>query len=151
MPDMNGDGAPELVAIRKSDNVLFRYSLDKRLRVTSTTSIGHGWWGIKQVIGLGDITGDGASDILAVERGGRMLTYHGTGRGQLSGARTILNGGWQGYTEMRSVGDLNGDGRADLLAHNATGPVYRYVGLGGGRWATRGTLLGALPSGVTLA
>ena len=47
------------------------------------------------------------------------------------------------------IPDLHG--RADLLAHNATGPVYRYVGLGGGRWATRGTLLGALPSGVTLA
>ena len=87
----------------------------------------------------------------AVDRSGRMLTYHGNGRGALSGARTTLNGGWQSYAQVRSVGDVNRDGRADLVAHGATGPVYRYVGLGGGRWATRGTLLGALPSGVTLA
>ncbi|GAA1396971.1 N-acetylmuramoyl-L-alanine amidase [Luteococcus peritonei] len=145
MPDMTRDGLPEIVAISSTDGTLKRYSLNRDLKFVSTTQIGHGWGGIKQIATVGDIRKVGVVDLLAVDASGALLDYHGTTAGALSGNKVQIGYGWGSFSDVRSLGDLNGDGRWDLVGHGTTGPVYRYLNTGATTWSTRTALMAALP------
>lgn len=78
---------------------------------------------------VGDQTGDGVPDIVAVDRStGDLYRYSGPDYG--GGTRVQIGNGWNVYQSLVGVGDLNGDGHADLLAQTASGDLYRYWGPG---------------------
>ncbi|MCZ0975225.1 VCBS repeat-containing protein [Streptomyces albulus] len=48
-----------------------------------------------------------------------------------------LGGGWNAYVRLAAPGDIDGDGRADLLAVDSRGDLYRYLADGTGRFTPR--------------
>ncbi|MFF4170895.1 FG-GAP repeat domain-containing protein [Streptomyces sp. NPDC001744] len=67
-----------------------------------------------------DLDGDTYGDLLQVYRG---TLYHG---------ETVLGSSWHVYNTIVGPGDLNGDGRGDLLARDGSGTLYLHRGNGEG-------------------
>ncbi|NVK77769.1 transglycosylase family protein [Streptomyces morookaense] len=90
---------------------------------------------------VGDLTGDGVPDIIAVEKKtGDLYRYSGPSFG--GGSRVKLGYGWNGMSDIVGVGDVTGDGVPDILAvDKENGDLYRYSGpnYNGGSKAKIGT------------
>ncbi|MCS0634239.1 trypsin-like serine protease [Streptomyces sp. LP05-1] len=125
--DLKRDGVFEYL-YRTTKGDLGWYHLDERTMTFVRTRIGGGWGAMKSLAVPGDLTGDGAADLLAVDASGVMWTYPGRGDGTF-GARVRVGGGW-GTMTLTGRGDYTGDGRADLLARDTAGRLYVYPGTG---------------------
>jgi len=56
-----------------------------------------------------------------------LWLYKGTGVSTRPFAtRVKVGGGWGAYRQIAAPGDVDGDGRADLLATTSGGTLYRY-------------------------
>jgi FG-GAP-like repeat/FG-GAP repeat len=80
---------------------------------------------------LGDVTGDGKPDLLAIAPNGTLLLYPNTGATGTNtfGAATQVGTGWTGYT-IAAVTDLYGSGRAGILAIAPNGTLAYYPNTG---------------------
>ncbi len=73
-----------------------------------------------QVTGVGDVTGDKLNDVMMRDTvTGRTAVYRGRGDGTLS-PPVATTARWAGTDLFAGPGDLTGDGRADLVARDAT-------------------------------
>ncbi|MGW4999458.1 FG-GAP repeat domain-containing protein [Streptomyces hydrogenans] len=72
-------------------------------------------------------TGPGA---VARDKSGVLWSYAASGDGGLFKDRRVVGGGWQVYNALAGAGDLTGDGKADLLARDASGTLWLYRGTG---------------------
>ncbi|MEU8777054.1 VCBS repeat-containing protein [Streptomyces sp. NPDC048606] len=85
--------------------------------------------GMTDVTAVGDITGDGIGDVIAVESAsGKLFRYSGP---NFTGgtARVQIGTNWDTMGTLVGVGDQNGDGKGDIIATDAkTGDLYRYYG-----------------------
>ncbi|MET8969871.1 FG-GAP repeat domain-containing protein [Streptomyces hydrogenans] len=136
--DLSGDGKGDLLARDKS-GVLYLYpgngkgtSLGARVRV------GSGWGVYDRLVGAGDHTGDGRADLLARTTGGDLYLYAGTGSATAPfKARVRIGSGWNTYKHLAATGDMNGDGKGDLIGVTAAGTVYRYLNTRPGVFSAR--------------
>jgi hypothetical protein len=86
-------------------------------------------------IGLGDVNGDGALDVAVIDQdianrsGGEVSVLPGHGDGTFAGARSVPLAGANPLAV--ALGDLDGDGKLDLVAANSGGGVA--VARGDGR------------------
>jgi hypothetical protein len=73
-----------------------------------------GWDQRADVLVSPDLTGDGKADLVTVDRSGvvRIRTGKGNGKFGATAKKLIL----KGYSLITAVGDINGDGRNDLVA-----------------------------------
>ncbi|MGW3407097.1 FG-GAP repeat domain-containing protein, partial [Streptomyces zhihengii] len=105
--------------------------------------IGTGWGQFNALLGAGDISGDGRADLIARATDGRLYLYEGTGvAASPFKAKKLIGSGWGSFTALAAPGDMNGDGRADLVARGGNGTLYRYDSDGKGNFkpgATVGT------------
>ncbi|MFJ3712604.1 transglycosylase family protein, partial [Streptomyces sp. NPDC090053] len=124
--DLTGDGVPDLIAVKRSTGVLYRYS-GPDFSGDTRVQIGTGWGSMTDVTAVGDQNGDGVTDILATASDGTLYRYSGP---DYSGpARVEIGTGWTSMTDATGVGDLTGDGVPDLIAvKRSTGVLYRYSG-----------------------
>jgi hypothetical protein len=79
-----------------------------------------------QVVGVGDVTGDGVNDVMARDPAtGETVTLRGAGDGTLTrlGARSVR---WSGADLFAAVGDANRDGFADVVARDAASQELRF-------------------------
>ncbi|MGW1998185.1 FG-GAP-like repeat-containing protein [Embleya sp. NPDC001921] len=72
-----------------------------------------------QLLSLGDATGDGHPDLMAVDTGGTLYALTGYTGATIARIETVATG-WQDYT-IHGAGDITGDGAFDLLARTKAG------------------------------
>ncbi|MFD9247447.1 FG-GAP repeat domain-containing protein [Streptomyces sp. NPDC059556] len=111
--------------------VLWSYLARPDGSLTARTRVGGGWGQYDQVEGQADLSGDGRPDIVARDKAGVLWLYQGTGdyKAPFAG-RTKIGSGWNTYDRLLSVGDLDLDGRTDLIARKPNGDLFRYSGSG---------------------
>ncbi|WP_246150489.1 FG-GAP-like repeat-containing protein [Streptomyces qinzhouensis] len=128
--DLTGDGRGDLLA-RKPDGKLFVYAVTATGALRSAGTVSGSFKGLT-LIAPGDLTGDRHGDLLARDAGGELWRYNGTGKGTL-GAKTLVQKDWAVTGKVfAGIGDLNGDGNADLVSRDTTGRLWQHLGTGKG-------------------
>ncbi|MBY8882608.1 FG-GAP repeat domain-containing protein [Actinacidiphila acidipaludis] len=79
----------------------------------------------RQLLDVGHISGGTSDDVLGITASGQLRLH--TSQTQLSGKVLAIGGGWQTYNQVAVVGDLTGDGRADLMARDTHGRLWFYA------------------------
>ncbi|WP_458244159.1 trypsin-like serine protease [Streptomyces sp. MAI_2237] len=132
--DLNRDGYQDLIyRVSSTGDVYWEHFVLNSARTDGSwtdTKIFTGWKTRTRIIAPGDVTGDYVPDILSVDSSGTLWIYPGKGNGTF-GSRFSCRTGWNQYNSVRGHGDFTGDGRADLIARQAsTGDLYLYKGTG---------------------
>ena len=124
--DLNGDGKDD-VLLRHEDGRWFYYAMDGRYHIGSQRGLAGltsnlAW----QFAGIGDLNGDGKDDVLLRHEDGRWFYYAMDGRRPIISERGLTdltrNRAWQ----FAGIGDLNGDGKDDVLLRNEDGRWWYY-------------------------
>ena len=125
--DFDGDGRDD-VLLRRDDGFWYYYAMDGRRHIrartgpaTLTRNLRYG------VAGIGDLDGDGRDDVLLRRDDGAWYYYAMDGRRHISGR----NGPATLTRDLRygvaGIGDLDGDGRDDVLLRRDDGFWYYYA------------------------
>ncbi|QNP67451.1 FG-GAP repeat domain-containing protein [Streptomyces genisteinicus] len=140
--DLSGDGKGDIVA-RDGSGTLYLYRGNGNATgFAAKQKIGTGWGQFNALIGAGDLSGDGRADLLARATDGKLYLYEGTGSAAAPfKAKKLIGSGWGSYT-LAAPGDMDGDGRADLVARHSSGTLYRYDSDGKGNFKPRVSLGG---------
>ncbi|PKV86610.1 FlgD-like protein [Streptomyces sp. TLI_146] len=149
--DFDGDGFGELLGITPDGVADLRLG-DGRGGVDGKLS-GASWRSATAAAPFGDFNGDRCNDVVVRVASGELRVYTpGCGQPLTSSAPyTRIGGGWNIYDTLTSPGDLTGDGRADLLAREAsTGDLYLYADNGARNFKAR-VKIGRGWTGYTLA
>lgn len=129
--DLNGSGTADVLA-QDTAGALWCYPVPETGSMsTRTPFLGPGGASVPatvdRIAGVGDVTSDGRSDVLAIDRStGTLWLYAGNGACGFT-SRSSLGGGWNAMDLVVGASDLTGDGRADLFAREkATGVLWTY-------------------------
>lgn len=134
--DLDGDGYRDLVAIEKATGRLYLVP-GRGTSLGARRLVGLTWASMGELAGVGDLDRDGHPDLVARKNAtGELFLYRGRGSGTTAGFRPRVRIGASGWDTMRDLvgaGDVDRDGRNDLLAVDvATGRLLRYPGTGTG-------------------
>ncbi|MFF8380837.1 FG-GAP-like repeat-containing protein [Streptomyces sp. NPDC015661] len=151
--DLNGDRCAD-VYVRVGDQLrAYRPGCGKVLSASSPYKlVGSGWGQYDVITSSGDVDGDGYADLVVRQAStGDMYFYGGTADHRVK-ARVRIGTNWKLYKKIVGAGDLNGDGRGDLLGVDASGVLWRYYGTAtggvtarvqvGGGWGVYSSLVG---------
>ncbi|MGW1893952.1 FG-GAP repeat domain-containing protein [Streptomyces sp. NPDC002004] len=135
--DQTGDGRPDLMARVASSGNLYLYAADGKGGFLPRVRIRSAWTGYQRVIGAGDLNGDGIGDVLALDKSGELWRYNGTRSGKLQD-RVLVFKDWGGsYKDVIGAGDVNGDGRNDILSRDTSNRLWLNAGKGTGSFGNR--------------
>lgn len=128
--NLAGAPADDLIA-RDKAGVLWLYTAKGDGSFTPPVKLGGGWGVMTKIAGRGDMNGDGKADIVAVDNSGVAWLYPGTGNWAAPfGNRVKLGAGWNTYNKLVGLGDLDFDGKVDLVGRDASGALWFYAGTG---------------------
>ncbi|WP_329281409.1 FG-GAP-like repeat-containing protein [Streptomyces sp. NBC_00691] len=151
--DVNADGCADVLARVGDELRAYRPGCGTVVSASSPyTSIGSGWGQYDVLTSPGDANGDGYSDLVVRQAStGDLYFYAGTADHRLK-PRVKIGADWRLYKKIAGAGDLNGDGRGDLLGVDAAGVLWRYYGTAtggvtarvkvGGGWGGYSSLVG---------
>jgi len=127
--DVNKDGNADLIGFGL-DGVYVALSNGSGFgavgKWTSSFDLSHGWTVKDYVRTVGDVNGDGKADLIGFGLDGVYVALsNGSGFGAVSKWTSSfdLSHGWTVSQYVRTVGDVNGDGKADLIGFGLDG-VY---------------------------
>ncbi|MBT2389053.1 VCBS repeat-containing protein [Streptomyces sp. ISL-1] len=130
-PSNLGGTTQDDVLARDNAGALWLYKGNLNGTLSARVKAGSGWNIYTHITGKGDLTGDGRADLVAKDKAGVLWLYKGTGNAAAPfSARTKVGSGWNIYNKVIANGDLNLDGRADLVARDAAGAMWLYKGTG---------------------
>ncbi|MFF0561360.1 FG-GAP repeat domain-containing protein [Streptomyces sp. NPDC004266] len=138
--DLTGDKLPDLMAVW-NDGSAHLYPGTPAGGLGASYDIGSNWDAMPLYTGVGNLDQDPTSspDVLAVDGAGVLWLYPGIkgdpaqGRQGKLGPRVELSKGWGVVRTMTGAGDLNDDGRPDVLAVWDDGSAHLYPGNSDGR------------------
>jgi hypothetical protein len=115
-PDVTGDDVPDVLGRNRATKVLGVYPGTSQGTLGSPVLETARFSRVDLLVGVGDLTGDGRGDLVGRDAGSTQLwVYPGRGNGGFR-QRQLLSDAWGGYDLTAGVGDLDGDGRNDLVA-----------------------------------
>ncbi|MFD4112754.1 trypsin-like serine protease [Streptomyces niveus] len=131
--DVNGDGKGDIVSVTSAGSLMVYPSFGNG-KFNTAVKVGTGYQAYNQVRGHGDFTNDGKADLL-VRRGGTNALYLVKGTGKSTApfeAPVLVRPDWSVYNLIVTPGDVNGDGKADVLVRTPGGSLSLLKGTGKG-------------------
>ncbi|WP_210650437.1 FG-GAP-like repeat-containing protein [Nocardioides sp. SYSU D00065] len=113
--NLAGSAYPDLVVRRAADGRGLVLPSGGLTSFQQRTVVGKkGWDDRADVLVSPDLTGDGVVDLVTVDTSGMVRIREGRGGGKFGDTKRKLR--LRGYSLITAVGDINGDGRNDLVA-----------------------------------
>jgi hypothetical protein len=133
LADVNGDGRSDLIArARPTGDWYVALSNGNGFVPSDHLWLTHWAWGDGFTLLAGDVTGDGRDDIVALDRGtGSSYVARSSGNGFTPYGHVWLTG-WGAGNFRLLPGDVNADGRSDLIAKATNGSWYVALSNGNG-------------------
>jgi hypothetical protein len=133
--DLNNDGLGDLLSRQASDGTLWVYPGTGKPGMEAFATryqVGRSWQ-TQDITRTGDFNTDGLTDVLTRQASdGTLWVYPGTGKPGMEtlGTRYQVGTGWKSM-DFVTTGDLNNDGRPDVLSRQASdGTLWVYPGTG---------------------
>jgi hypothetical protein len=120
--DMDGDGARDIVAARDGQSRIYYNRVG---RFQSPTFLESQDWSSTAV--AGDIDSDGDLDMVVGSWYGQSRVYYNDGTGIFTATAKGIFGGAHDLTNSVAAGDMNHDGRLDIVVGNSFGPSLVYL------------------------
>ncbi|MET8222100.1 FG-GAP-like repeat-containing protein [Streptomyces sp. NPDC005301] len=135
--DVSGDGRADLIARQSSTGDVYLYKATSTGKLSARVKIASKWTGYKKILGAGDLNGDGHGDLLAQDKSNDLWRYDGTGAGTFKNRVKVFDDWGSSYNVVVGAGDLTGDGKADFVARDTAGNLWRSNGTGKGTFGSR--------------
>ncbi|MER5435107.1 FG-GAP-like repeat-containing protein [Streptomyces sp. NPDC002588] len=135
--DVSGDGRADLIARQASTGSVYLYKATSTGKLSAKVRIAADWKGYKKIVGAGDLNGDGHGDLLVQDKSNELWRYDGTATGRFKSRVKVFDDWGSSYNTVVGVGDITGDGKADLVARDTAGNLWRSNGNGKGSFGGR--------------
>ncbi|MCW3842470.1 DUF2961 domain-containing protein [Micromonospora yasonensis] len=130
--DVNGDGRADAITFTRGGTA------DVYVALSTGSGFGpgvkwHDWFAVDQEVpAVGDVNGDGLTDIITFTRGGTADVYVALSTGSGFGPGVKWHDNFAIGTETPQVGDVDGDGRDDIVTFTGGTSADAYVALSDG-------------------
>jgi hypothetical protein len=135
--DISGDGRADLLARNASTGTVYLYKGTSTGKLSARVKLYDNWKTYKKIVGVGDLNGDGIGDLIAQDKANTLYRCYGTGKGTFTSRVRLFTNWGSTYNTVVGVGDITSDGKADIIARDTAGNLYRQTGYGNGSFAAR--------------